>query len=88
MVNPVPLPCPLSRRYVLNLFGIFIGFESDPDMRDLMFAQTDVTLFSWDVPAVLHMASGAASVAVPAYWRSFMLNGLALQYSNRCVTGY
>ena len=74
----------MSDRHLCNLFGVYIGFEQEPDHRCLAFAETDVTLFSWDVPAILHMASGAASVAVPAYWRSFLLNVLALQY-HRCV---
>uniref|UniRef100_A0A383W0F0 Cyclic nucleotide-binding domain-containing protein n=1 Tax=Tetradesmus obliquus TaxID=3088 RepID=A0A383W0F0_TETOB len=70
----------LANLYLFNLFGICIGFEKDADDKALLLAATDVTLFSWDVTALLKISSGEVSIALPAYFRSLALYLVSFEF--------
>jgi len=66
-----------------NLFGIYIGFDSERHYKRTIEADTDATVISWDAQSIMAMAKGKGGVAVPAYWRSFIMFSLAHDYCQR-----
>lgn len=58
----------LANLWLFNLFGVPLGFEQDPEDRELMVAESDVVAFCWDVPALLKMSSNEVSWALANYW--------------------
>jgi hypothetical protein len=62
---------------LLNLFGVYVGFEGSDVAR--IVADTPLTLLSWDAKSLLALANGAAGVALPNAWRMYALFALAVE---------
>lgn len=63
----------LANLWLFNLFGVTLGFDQDPDERELMIAESDIVAFTWDVPALLKMSSNEISWALAGYWCARMV---------------
>ncbi|KAF8062726.1 hypothetical protein HT031_004056 [Scenedesmus sp. PABB004] len=72
--------------YLLNLLGIYIGFEQDPDTLSLLKAKTDVSVFCWSMDAMLKISCGSASTALPGYFRSMALYLIAAEFCLRVLS--
>eukprot|EP00775_Hariotina_reticulata_P012787 gene12787-12915_t len=77
----------------LNVFGVYIGFDSYHGSFFEVWADTDCLLFSWPMSALDEMAT-SCSPSLAAYWRNFICYSVASEfehqshkYAARCSTG-
>ncbi|KAL6781328.1 hypothetical protein ACKKBG_A10695 [Auxenochlorella protothecoides x Auxenochlorella symbiontica] len=67
---------------VANVFGVYIGFECAQDVGFTARAKTDCLLYEWSIDD-LEVFASRLSPSVPAFWRSFVLCEVGLEYAGR-----
>ncbi len=71
---------------LLNVFGVYVGFEKGEDKLLRAVAHTDCLLYSWAVEELNVMATQLGP-AVASFWRNFALCQLGMEFDLRAHIG-
>ncbi|GAB4819341.1 hypothetical protein N2152v2_006387 [Parachlorella kessleri] len=64
---------------LLNVLGVFLGFEKDVRNSCVVVAETDCLVASWDLVDLNYLATGAGP-AVSAFWRNWALCQVGMEF--------
>ncbi|PRW45226.1 blood vessel epicardial substance isoform X1 [Chlorella sorokiniana] len=64
---------------MLNIFGVYLAFEKGPEEQVTLTASTSCLVYTWGIDNLDYLAT-RCSPAMPAFWRSFALCQVGLEW--------